>query len=478
MANPAETLAAGGLVNADLIVQAASATGIPLAIAAAMIQKESGGRNVYGHDGSTETGPGVFSTKYGPVTIGDTTYAQGSDIPVTQANFAEFLRLVTAGAKSNGVGPAQLTYAGYFKQYPTYEFWDALANIKFGLTILADYLDGDTSDASISSAGAHYNGGTTPNAKALAYGADLLTKTKAWRAKLAGASDIGGVMPKVFLSPSDQDNNPVDGGGNEQQYAQLRCARAAEVLRAHGVTVKVSEAGIGDDSNGYVASVKEGEAWGPDIYVADHTNATGNAAVKRSGVQAYCWLGDPNSKRLGECINARMDPIVPGGASIQDGSNLYEVSGPSATAVLMESGYHDNPLDAAVIRTKTTEMGEALAHGILDYFGIQTTTPSEEEDIMSTEATALLGTIAERLLVVSDALTVGKEGVKFDGDVIARLRSIESKLDALATHATEPERAEPEPEAPAETAPVTGATAIREALATARAALSVIEANL
>ena len=283
-------------------------------------------------------------------------------------------------------------------------------------------------------------------------------------------------MPKVFLSPSDQDNNPVDGGGNEQQYAQLRCARAAEVLRAHGVEVKVSEAGIGDDSNGCVASVKEGEAWGPDIYVADHTNATGNAAVKRSGVQAYCWLGDPNSKRLGECINARMDPIVPGGASIQDGSNLYEVSGPSMPAVLMESGYHDNPLDAAVIRTKTTEMGEALAHGILDYFGIQTTT-TEKEDIMSTEATALLGTIADRLLVVSDALTVGKEGVKFDGDVIARLRSIESKLDALAT-TTEPERAESEPETPAEPAPVTGATAIREALATARAALTTIEANL
>lgn len=276
-------------------------------------------------------------------------------------------------------------------------------------------------------------------------------------------------MPKVFLSPSDQDNNPVDGGGNEQQYAQLRCARAAEVLRAHGVTVKVSEAGIGDDSNGYVASVKEGEAWGPDIYVADHTNATGTAN-KASGVQAYCWLADPNSKRLGECINARMDPIVPGGASIQDGSGLYEVSGPSAPAVLMESGYHDNPVDAAVIRTKTTEMGEALALGILDYFGIQTTTPSEEEDIMSTESTALLGTIADRLLVVCDALTVGKEGVKFDGDVIARLRSIESKLDALAGDTTEPERAEPEP--------VTGATAIREALATARAALSIIEANI
>lgn len=471
MATPTEILAAGGLTNADLIVQAASATGVPLAIAAAMIQKETGGKNIYGHDAG-----GVYSTLTGPVVVGGIVYEKGADIPVTSLNFVEFLRRVTAGEKSNGVGPAQLTYAGYFKQYPTYEFWDALANIRFGLTVLADYLDDDFSDASISSAGAHYNGGTNPNGTALAYGADLLAQTKIWRARLAGASELGGSMPKVFLSPSDQDNNPVDGGGNEQQYAQLRCARAAEVLRAHGVEVKVSEAGIGDDSNGYVASVKEGEAWGPDIYVADHTNATGNAAVKRSGVQAYCWLGDPNSRRLGECINARMDPIVPGGASIQDGSGLYEVSGPSAPAVLMESGYHDNPVDAAVIRTKTTEMGEALALGILDYFGIQTTTPSEEEDIMSTESTALLGTIADRLLVVCDALTTGKEGVKFDGDVIARLRSIESKLDALAADTTEPERAEPEPETPAE--PDASKEAIKVAVTAIRAAADAIEAQL
>ena len=97
---------------------------------------------------------------------------------------------------------------------------------------------------------------------------------------------------------------------------------------------------------------------------------------------------------------------------------------------------------------------------------------------MSTpEVVELLKQISSRTLTTADALTVGKAGVKFDGDVIARLRSIESKLDALAT-TTEPERAESEPETPAEPAPVTGATAIREALATARAALSIIEANL
>ena len=92
---------------------------------------------------------------------------------------------------------------------------------------------------------------------------------------------------------------------------------------------------------------------------------------------------------------------------------------------------------------------------------------------MSTESTALLGTIADRLLVVSDALTTGKEGVKFDGDVIARLRSIESKLDALAT-TTEPERAEPE--TPAE--PDASKEAIKAAVTAIRAAADAIEAQL
>ena len=194
-------------------------------------------------------------------------------------------------------------------------------------------------------------------------------------------------MPRVFLSPSDQDNNAVSGGGHEQQYAQARCARAAEVLRAHGVEVLISQRGIGDDSGGYAASVDEGDAWNPDLYVADHTNATGSATVRRSGVEAYVYLSDPASVRLGQAINARMDPLVPGGTRILDGSHLYEVNGPRATAVLMESGYHDNPTDAEAIRTRTREMGEALAYGVLDYLGIPT---HQEDEVTEAQMTELV----------------------------------------------------------------------------------------
>ena len=174
---------------------------------------------------------------------------------------------------------------------------------------------------------------------------------------------------RVFLSPSSQIYNSVHGGGHEQQYARARCERAAEILRSHGVEVRVSPV-VNDDRNGYARSVTEGNAWGATLYVADHTNATGNPGVVASGVHHYCWLPDAASVALGKALGRRMDQIIGGTHQIRDGSHLYEVNGPKCTAVLTENGFHDNPRDAAIIRTRTREMGEALAYGILDHLGI------------------------------------------------------------------------------------------------------------
>ena len=442
MASPAEILAAGGLTNADLIVQAATATGIPLAILAAMVQKESGGQNIYGRDGKDTASPGVYANDY--------------PLQVTKENFTEFRAAVLAGQKSNGVGPSQITYPGYWKQYPDYPFWDVLANLKFGATLLMDLLDGDTSDASISSAGAHYNGGTSPNEKAVAYGADLLTKTNAWRARLAVASEISEASVSYnFITQYDSPNH----GGFGTQIA-LPARRA--VLHWWGSPSGQNPQGIIDWLCNPASQVSaHAVVWQGNVACLVNYDepswANGNATANTTAITLEC---DPND------IDGTIPTIVDYLADLVRQRNLVED--------FELTGHRDwyNTACPGDYYPRLAEIRQAVRD---DLAGI-TTTPSEEEDIMSTESTALLGTIADRLLVVSDALTTGKEGVKFDGDVIARLRSIESKLDALAT--TEPERAESEPETPAETAPVTGATAIREALATARAALSIIEANL
>lgn len=452
MATPAEILAAGGLTNADLIVQAASATGLPLPILAAMVEKETGGKNIYGHDAG-----GVFSTLYGSVTVEGVTYAQGANIPVTQSNFAEFRRqVIDNGKTSNGVGPCQTTYWGFFSQNPGYAFWDPLQNMTFGANLLKSYLGGDYSDSSISAAGARYNGGTNPGAKALTYGADLLTKTNAWRARLVNTAEEATPVSYNFIAQYDSPNH----GGFGTQIA-LPARRA--VLHWWGSPSGQNPQGIIDWLCNPASQVSaHAVVWQGNVACLVNYDepswANGNATANTTAITLEC---DPND------IDGTIPTIVDYLADLVRQRNLVED--------FELTGHRDwyNTACPGDYYPRLAEIRQAVRD---DLAGI-TTTPSEEEDIMSTESTALLGTIADRLLVVSDALTTGKEGVKFDGDVIARLRSIESKLDALAT-TTEPERAEPDPATPAETAPVTGATAIREALATARAALSVIEANL
>ena len=246
---------------------------------------------------------------------------------------------------------------------------------------------------------------------------------------------------KVFLSPSDQDNNLVHGGGNEQQYSIIRMNAAARVLRDAGVEVKISQLGQGDDFGGFLASIKESNDWGADIHYADHTNAVAGDR-KVSGIQMYCYMDDPASIRLGKAIASRLDPIVPGGWSLQDGSNLGEVTMTYCTAVLGEAGYHDHPADALVIRTKPVEMGEAIGYGILDALGLPATPstvvtqPIEKEPFMATENDRIVAVLEAQLNVLTkiyNALTPGVEGEKHAGATWLAITQAKSTAVDVAT---------------------------------------------
>lgn len=168
MATAVDIIAANGVHNAAAIVRAAKAVGLEVAIAAAIIQKESNGRNVYGHDRG-----GVFSTA---------ALGKPADNLVTEANFRTFVTEISKpGAVSNGVGPAQITYKGYFPDAAAkgFRLWHAEDNIRYGLGLFASHLRGS---GDIVEAGRAYNG-------ARQYGVDLAGMVPAWRGRLAGASN-------------------------------------------------------------------------------------------------------------------------------------------------------------------------------------------------------------------------------------------------------------------------------------------------
>lgn len=187
-----------GIRNADTLLSAVDETGVPLHIAAAMIEKESNGLNVYGNDRG-----GVYSTS---------DPARPNPNVVTRGNYAIFEKRVLAGETSNGVGPAQITWPGFIRDARDrgISLWEPRPNMVYGLTLLRDYLAGDYSDDSIIRAGTRYNG-------ARAYGIDLAAKAGTWSARLSE----GGTMTLLTFPSAGQMHTQAFWNSLEAVFRQM-----------------------------------------------------------------------------------------------------------------------------------------------------------------------------------------------------------------------------------------------------------------
>lgn len=166
MTDPVQVMNQYGLRNADVIVRAANKVGLALYSAATLVQKESNGLNIWGHD---------------PVDTGGT-YIKGG--PVTQANYWAYRKHPTAGWQ--GVGLCQLTYKGYIYQTekinPQLGAADPYTNCVVGFQAFLDLWK--QANQNVQLAFQHYNGGTSNSAASIAYGKDAMAKRATWMTRL------------------------------------------------------------------------------------------------------------------------------------------------------------------------------------------------------------------------------------------------------------------------------------------------------
>lgn len=146
-----------GLANVELIAKAADKAGLPFYVACALMERESGGRNVYGHDKG-----GALS---------------GFPYEVNEGNYRVFEWLIGNGQTSNGVGPCQITWKGFFPAMVKLGLkpWDALDNMTYGMGLLASYYK---AKGSWTLAGKQYNGSLT-------YGVGLAKQIAAWKKRVS-----------------------------------------------------------------------------------------------------------------------------------------------------------------------------------------------------------------------------------------------------------------------------------------------------
>ena len=168
---------------------------------------------------------------------------------------------------------------------------------------------------------------------------------------------------KVFLSPSNQYNNRYAYGDTTEG---VQCGKIAEACKTALIRNGIDVMLMHDES--MQEKCQKSNAFGADLHVPIHTNAF-NGSV--TGTRMFYYADGGEGHKACKAIFAQLAPVTPGDSeNIREDSSFYEVKVASAPTAYCECEFHDNANTAKWIIENTTLIGETIAHGICDYFGI------------------------------------------------------------------------------------------------------------
>ena len=169
---------------------------------------------------------------------------------------------------------------------------------------------------------------------------------------------------KVYLSPSDQTSNKYACGDTNEAVQCRRIADACEVaLKRCGFEVKNNK------TDSMEARCKESDSWKADLHVPIHTNAYNKSVT---GTRLFCYSTSGAGYKACQAVFNALAPLTPGTSeNIRANTGLYEVSYPDAPTVYIEVDFHDVAAVAKWIVENTEAIGEAIAKGICNHFGMK-----------------------------------------------------------------------------------------------------------
>ena len=120
--------------------------------------------------------------------------------------------------------------------------------------------------------------------------------------------------------------------------------------------------------------VAESNRFKADLHVPIHTNAF-NGTV--TGTRMFCFSRSGEGMKACKAIFARLAPITPGSSESIQVIDYDEIVYTNAPAAYVECEFHDNAEAAKWIVEHTGDIGEAIAQGICDYFGVTFKAPEQ-----------------------------------------------------------------------------------------------------
>ena len=102
-------------------------------------------------------------------------------------------------------------------------------------------------------------------------------------------------MPSIYLSPSTQEFNPYNGGGNEEYYMNLVADAMEPYLASSGISFTRNTPEMTAASS--IAASNQGNY---DLHLALHSNASGGTAGSARGIEAYYYPQSSAGKLFAE----------------------------------------------------------------------------------------------------------------------------------------------------------------------------------
>jgi N-acetylmuramoyl-L-alanine amidase len=180
---------------------------------------------------------------------------------------------------------------------------------------------------------------------------------------------------KIYLSPSSQvENSYATGKTNEQEQCRKIATACSNYLKAKGFETICADYGT------MYSRVTESNKVKADLHVAIHTNATANHKTT-GGTQVLLYALNGERYKAGKAVFNRLSPLTPGNSAekIAAKPGFYEIKNADAVTVYVEVEFHDTKEGANYIINNVTAIGEAIAKGICDYYGVSTVQTKEEK---------------------------------------------------------------------------------------------------
>ncbi|MEL7656299.1 MAG: N-acetylmuramoyl-L-alanine amidase [Bacillota bacterium] len=174
-------------------------------------------------------------------------------------------------------------------------------------------------------------------------------------------------MPSVYLNPSNAQEEFII-GGSEEYYMNKIADAMIPYLSGSGIEVTRSKPGESLSN-----AIEDSNKGNYDLHIGLGSLATSyfQTGAQQGPIVLY-YDDNPEGRKSAEIIAENFKSIYPrpDNVAIISNETLRELKETKAPTVLVEVGYHNNPLDAYWIRDNIDVIGRGLALAVSQYFGI------------------------------------------------------------------------------------------------------------